>query len=781
MPTTPDIAFDQLLDQLSRQGFALTPSDYIEFTALFSQFTGTREEFKYHLAPVLCRNREEQTKFYALYDRFTPPDQPKTRPAQDITNPYVTQHTADYFLRRASRQFYFWLFLLSLLAAGIRLTVFLLLPRHEFSIWVPPVNPDSVKIDRDTPVPIVTHHHRVFVVKKIRPTLPAPEERSKLLAQGPPIEKENSVHSTAFAWGLLLGVTCLGLSLSFFPLKRSHSLPHVDIDDINGDDSPLDIPFLPKDHLIQNLPVLARVARDLVQPIPTEVYQLEINKTIRESIRAYGLLTPVYENLERRPEYLLLIDRRQPLQSSLSRYLARTLARYSVPIDYYFYDTPDSSPSASTGAYPASTSPGAFYADGSATPLNPYALRQRHGDAQVIDFSGDNIPEPLLAEFDFGPTGPNAFDIRDTGLSLDDPDLLRQYLNDEDLFQWLCAAAVYPTLRWEVLLAVGAAILKERKALNKLNYISLLKLTRISWLTGAAIPAAIRLELLKHLGLQEELLTRQTILELLKESDDLIVAGTRPFEEKMLQVYTQSFILFAHEPRRNTALEPDARKFMSVWDRRHAPDLATVLYLTNPDRRWDTPIRSIDDPAQTIGANKFINELLALRVIHNPRIRAFFRKAAFSFFFILFLLFLFKDFIQPTALNRAVGLVDRDYPDQKVTVTIPIGGCLHQMLTGHYLLVTLKNYDNNQYSQLIDLDNKKDTVTATFGDITMAGKDTARPALQLILNKSLTIDCPDKEYHSAYKLLLQGDDCEVHLPRVTPDAGRRSSPQVMQQ
>jgi hypothetical protein len=746
MPTTPDIAFDHLLDQLSRQGFALTPGDYIEFTALFDQFTGTREEFKYHLAPVICRNREEQAKFYALYDRYTtPPDQPKTR-APEMTNPYLTQHTVNYFLRKASKQFYFWLFLLSLLAAGMRFTVLLFLPRHEFSMLVAPVNPDSVKIDRDTPATIVTRHHRVFVVKKIRPALPAPEERSRLLAQGPPIEKENSVHSTAFAWLLMLGLACLGLSLSFFPLKRSNSLPHVDIDNIDGDDSPLDIPFRPKDHLIQPLPVLARIARDLVQPIPTDVYQLEINKTIRESIRAYGLLTPVYENQERRPEYLLLIDRRQPLQSALSRYLARTLARYSVPIDYYFYDTP-----------------GVFYADGSTKEINPYALRQRHGDAQAFDIAmlGLDIPE-----------------FRG---DIHSPDDIREYLDDEDLFQWLCAAAVYPTLRWEVLLAVGAAVLKERQAPSKLNYINLLKLTRISWLTGATIPAAIRLELLKHLGLKEELATRKTILGLLKESDDLIVAGTRPFEEKMLQVYTQSFILFAHDPHRNRVLEPDARKFMSAWDRRHAADMATVLYLTNPDRRWDTPIRSIDDPAQTIGANKFINELLALRVIHNPRIRAFFRKAAFSFFFILFLLFLFSDNLQPTALNRALGLVDRDYPDQKVTVTIPIDGCLRQMLPGHYLLVTLKNYDNNQYSQLIDLDGKKDTVTATFGDITMAGKDPDRPALQLILNKQLTIDCPDKEYHPGYNLLLKGDDCEVHLPKVTPDAGRRPSPQVMQQ
>jgi hypothetical protein len=74
------------------------------------------------------------------------------------------------------------------------------------------------------------------------------------------------------------------------------------------------------------------------------------------------------------------------------------------------------------------------------------------------------------------------------------------------------------------------------------------------------------------------------------------------------------------------------------------------------------PCRSPDDPSQSIGTNRFINELLALRVIHNPRMRALFRNLGYSFFFILALIWLFKDPIQPLKINSALNLIDHDYP-----------------------------------------------------------------------------------------------------------------------
>ena len=95
----PDIAFDDLLSSLQKEGFKLSPTDYVEFTAVFNQFTGTREELKYYLAPILCRNQESQLKFYALYDRFTtPPETTRHRTTEPTTN-----SSPERFLRRWCR------------------------------------------------------------------------------------------------------------------------------------------------------------------------------------------------------------------------------------------------------------------------------------------------------------------------------------------------------------------------------------------------------------------------------------------------------------------------------------------------------------------------------------------------------------------------------------------------------------------------------------------------------------------------------------------------------
>jgi len=760
MAAHPNIAFEDLLQELKREGFALSPTDYIEVTAIFNQFTGTREEFKYHIAPIICRNRDEQTAFYRIYDAHTSLtghlDRQYAQRWQDSAAARIPAEFANAFIRFASKQYYFWL--LFVLAISVIIRLFPLLHQKK---TIAPVyaadQPDTIE-KYSPPKPEASHHHgRIFVAKayKHAAATDTPEVHSKITPQGQPMEKINTVTSTTFGRLLVLGFAGLALSLSVFPLRRTNLLPNLDLDKSPGDDAPIDIPFGPKDQLIQNLPILNRIARDLVQPMPTDVYRLDINSTIRESIKSYGLLTPVHVNVHRRPEYLMLIDNSHPIRAHLFRYLAQTLIRLSVPLDYYFY------------------------------PINSYLLNQRHGDAILIDLASDSIPEPLSAEFDFGPT-----------VYLSTPAAAREYLHDEDLFQWLCALAIYPTLQWEVLLSIGAAVLQQRNALHKLNIANLLRLIRIGWLSnGNTIPTDIRLELLRQLGLREELTARQTILELLKESDALINASDDARTDARTQIQllseTQSFILYAYDTRTNKSHEADARKFMSRWDRRQIPDLATVLYLQNKDREWNTPVRSPDDPTQSVGANRFINELLALRVIHNPRMRAFFRNLGYSFFFLLALIWLFKDPIQPLKINSTLSLIDHDYPtpSQPLTIRIPVNTCLKNILPGNKLLVTLNNYDNNRYSQLLTLDAKDtlsdaagnpDTLTATFADITMANKPADSPAFQIILNKQLTIDAPYTAYYSTYRLDLQGADCDIHLPHIKP-AHIQPSPNAIQQ
>lgn len=73
------------------------------------------------------------------------------------------------------------------------------------------------------------------------------------------------------------------------------------------------------------------------------------------------------------------------------------------------------------------------------------------------------------------------------------------------------------------------------------------------------------------------------------------------------------------------------------------------------------------------------------------------------------------------------------------------------MMKDSYLTITLDNYDNNRYSRILNLTDSAaaispqtasatpDTLHATFGPITMEGKDPDSPAFLLILNNRLTI------------------------------------------
>jgi hypothetical protein len=105
------------------------------------------------------------------------------------------------------------------------------------------------------------------------------------------------------------------------------------------------------------------------------------------------------------------------------------------------------------------------------------------------------------------------------------------------------------------------------------------------------------------------------------------------------------------------------------------------------------------------------------------------------------------------------------------------------MLPGNKLLVTLNNYDNNRYSQIVNVDSTEnaDTLTATFADITMANKPADSPTFQIILNKQLTIDAPYKEYYSTYRLDLQGADCDQTLPQIKNPAPPRPDSRLMNQ
>lgn len=127
---------------------------------------------------------------------------------------------------------------------------------------------------------------------------------------------------------------------------------------------------------------------------------------------------------------------------------------------------------------------------------------------------------------------------------------LRQYLNDELLFQLICALAVYPRLQWALTLALFDALIRNNKTgepTTEMTYDRLLKIARIPWLYADRFPEKIRLELLNSLSVETEIMARQTVISLLNEARQNTVHDSPAFTELNTQYNINAFFLFSYD------------------------------------------------------------------------------------------------------------------------------------------------------------------------------------------------------------------------------------------
>ena len=127
---------------------------------------------------------------------------------------------------------------------------------------------------------------------------------------------------------------------------------------------------------------------------------------------------------------------------------------------------------------------------------------------------------------------------------------LKQYLNDERLFQLVCALAVYPRLQWALTLALFDALLKNNTPYEptaELSFELLLKVARIPWLHADRFDDKIRLELLNALTVETETTARETILTMLNEARPNTVHDSPAFTELNTQYNINAFFLFTFD------------------------------------------------------------------------------------------------------------------------------------------------------------------------------------------------------------------------------------------
>lgn len=424
---------------------------------------------------------------------------------------------------------------------------------------------------------------------------------------------------------------------------------------------PADIPFLNKNALAPPEPTMATVGRLMRRRIASEAMYMHIGKTIAKAVRNSGFFKPAMEPRTQQSEYLLLIEESH-INSQLTQlfnYLADTLHRHNVFVEKYYYRYEPSlcySATAPNGIsldrlsekYPhhilviAGHAHQLVYSYQPMVSLYYQNLLSRWTNKAILtplpfaDWSvaEKNILPTVIPVFPADTVGhllmmqgmaDSRMDVvqqlkEEQGNLYSTVDIdfqaidelaaycqLAEWAQSKDgdayknlLFQWIAALAVYPKLQWELSLAIGKALFDKAGLGHQLNFSNLLRLARISWMQEGMMPPELRLELLKKLQQENEVLARETILLSLKEipTSDL-KPGHAAYEEKETQRIINEFNLYAYDPVKYADYEQSSSIFERLWNDKKLMEAPVKKYLRNPHANWPTLIntRLADGPA----------------------------------------------------------------------------------------------------------------------------------------------------------------------------------------
>jgi hypothetical protein len=452
-----------------------------------------------------------------------------------------------------------------------------------------------------------------------------------------PLEVGHLLSNQFPLWSSLIGAMIVLVIFWIIDLRRKNTvqLPQLTEFLASGRKKPIDIPFENKDKLIRQETNLIRAFSELRQRTSSDLISLDIHDTISKTIYHHGLFSPVFKAGKEEYEYLFLIDASGIFnqQIYLFTFLANVFIKENIQItSYYFYRditvfynaTKTQSFSLQDLWIKHQRSVLILISDGyrlinkafpalitsMANELGHWEKRVLVTPVPALDWKGK---EDLLSKlFRLVPADLEGWigiiklisgdhlntvipydwkKVSAKGIDFENISGLRKYLGDEDLFQWVCALAIHHRVRWEVTLSIGKDLLEAANATQKLSYTNLLKLARITWLKYGAFPSDIRLDLLTKLEPEKQILARKTMLNLLKESDHLITEDSFSYNEKRMQIYTDSFIIYGHDEHSHPELKENALKFASLWQSGAIADLPLKTYLLNKDKKWETPLQ----------------------------------------------------------------------------------------------------------------------------------------------------------------------------------------------
>lgn len=458
-----------------------------------------------------------------------------------------------------------------------------------------------------------------------------------------------------------------------------------------GSEKPYQTKFNAADGFIQSSPFIQELKTGLQQKIETQRQEINIAKTITATSKNYGIITPITQFSRTQKSYVVLIHSKysHSTQYKLFAYLLQSFSNQSIAIktatlfnsDHIEIDnrvTTLEEIIAQNNSSPLLIfSDGYLFVDDNNVLQASFATAINKTENKVLitptPFADWGIEEKILQQ-QLPVVPADVSGLLDVIAILNNQEGLKQYktyssqylnfysvdeikyyLDDDDLFQWICALATYPKLSWELIIAIGNELYTDKNEI--ICYENLLKLVRISWLHEASFPVDVRLGLLKELDRNNELKIREYLLKILKQQLKGLNTYSLAYEEVQVQIFTNSFIIKSSSFDDRSELNEDVENYVTLYKSSNITDTACKVYLENKKAAWDNTLIGKEKQMHNVQLSQVIEiheekKLVDLqKKITKPLVKEF-AKQSWTSVLGLLIIFIVYCFITPTNAGK---------------------------------------------------------------------------------------------------------------------------------
>ncbi|KPA14000.1 conserved hypothetical protein, membrane [Candidatus Magnetomorum sp. HK-1] len=539
------LPFDLFIERLKQRGFIITPDHYIRLQVLLGNTppSDDLEQVKLLLCPLFASSESQQNIFYAEFDQFFDSLKPNVQKIEpDISSGLKTQELEDSKTRKWS----YWL------AGFLLLCVSIFLVHYYFPL--PADEPIKTETTQTGQASDGTIREEVIDTGKWPETNPQNSQQPEQPTPQIQEKKDQTIDWRIPRYAILIALA-LGILLSelyrynhrkMVLKKQQKKKPPLTW--------PIKVPAQQPAYL--STPQFYDAARRFRNRLLSNILRLDIPATIQKSLESCGFPIPQYSTMTRQPEYLFLIDLPdfRDHYAGYATQIADALGNENIFVKRFHYmDDPQVCFETIQGErlflddlfhkfsehrliivgtgdaflHPLSGKAESwiqtFHQWSTRALLTPRPISQWGMNEKTLKSHFPLFPatmngmDHLSLFFDFyEKTSKSPFGKPPQPLFLPDavdPVELKATINDDSLFQWICACAVYPELHWNLTVTVGTKI--QQKPIQEAQ---VLRLLQLPWFQKAVIPNKWREALIQHLTPENKKITHQTIIDLLEKN-----------------------------------------------------------------------------------------------------------------------------------------------------------------------------------------------------------------------------------------------------------------------